>query len=98
TTSHTLSLHDALPIFRIPVINKGIAYLRWGPLFRLRGEHFDPEILNRMAIAIKEEYVEHRGLLLRMLPAVFEADPFAAAFSGARSEEHTSELQSRGHL
>jgi lipid II:glycine glycyltransferase (peptidoglycan interpeptide bridge formation enzyme) len=69
-----------LRLVRIPVIGKGIAYLRWGPLFRPRGEVFRPEALKTMATAIKQEYVQRQGLMLRMLPPVFETDSFAGAF------------------
>jgi lipid II:glycine glycyltransferase (peptidoglycan interpeptide bridge formation enzyme) len=64
-------------VMTLPAIRKGIAYLRWGPLCRLRDEPFDAEILRRMTAALKEEFVERRGLLLRVIPSTFENDSFA---------------------
>jgi lipid II:glycine glycyltransferase (peptidoglycan interpeptide bridge formation enzyme) len=61
----------------LPAIRKGIAYLRWGPLCRRRGESFDVDILRRMTAALKEEFVDRRGLLLRVIPSTFESDSFA---------------------
>jgi lipid II:glycine glycyltransferase (peptidoglycan interpeptide bridge formation enzyme) len=44
---------------------------------------YDPEIARRMIAALKDEYVVRRGLLLRLLPPVFETDPFAASYQSA---------------
>ena len=68
-------------LVQLPLIRKGIAYIRWGPLCRLHGAAFDPEVLRQVIHAIKQEYVERRGLLLRMLPPVFTNDPFAPAYA-----------------
>jgi hypothetical protein len=73
-------------VLRFPLIRKGIAYVRWGPLWRLRGQPFDVEVLKQMTMAMKAEYVQRRGLLLRMLPPVFEADPFASSLATIWSE------------
>lgn len=64
-------------IARMPLLNCGVAYLRWGPLWRLRGEPVDTDLLDEMLKALRNEYVERRGLLLRMLPAVFQEDAWA---------------------
>jgi hypothetical protein len=66
-------------LLRLPLLSKGIAYIRWGPLCRLRGQPLEVEVLKQMTAALKEEYVNRRGLFLRILPAVFEADPFASS-------------------
>ena len=74
-----------LRIIHFPFFRSGIAYLRWGPLCHPRGREFEPEILRQMAIALHEEYVQKRGLLLRVLPNAFagsqRAELFLAAFS-----------------
>jgi lipid II:glycine glycyltransferase (peptidoglycan interpeptide bridge formation enzyme) len=70
-------------LVRVPVIGKGIAYVRWGPLCRARDEATDPEVFRHALRALKEEYVERRGLLLRVMLPIFETDASAAA---ARSE------------
>lgn len=67
-------------LVQLPLLEKGVAYIRWGPLCRLRGAEFDPEVLRHVIHAIQQEYVERRGLLLRMLPPVFTNDVFAAAY------------------
>jgi len=61
----------------MPALRKGIAYVRWGPLCRLRGQAFDVEALERLTAAMKEEFVVRRGLVLRVIPPAFENDTFA---------------------
>jgi lipid II:glycine glycyltransferase (peptidoglycan interpeptide bridge formation enzyme) len=72
-------------LVQLPLIQKGIAYIRWGPLCRSRRERLDPKILSHVTQAIKKEYVERRGLLLRMLPPVFENDSFAESWEATWS-------------
>jgi lipid II:glycine glycyltransferase (peptidoglycan interpeptide bridge formation enzyme) len=69
-----------LRIVRVPLIKTGIAYVRWGPLCRAKGKTFDAETLHQMMAGLKEEYVCHRGLSLRVLPPVFASDPFATTY------------------
>lgn len=69
-----------LRIVQVPVIKRGIAYLRWGPVFRIRGETLNQPVLHQMTLALKQEYQERRGLLLRLLPGSFAEDPVAAAW------------------
>ena len=68
-------------IVRVPILNCGIAYLRWGPLWRLRGEPVDPGLFNDMLASLRVEYVDRRGLLLRLLPAEFREDIWASEIS-----------------
>src|SRR3954465_13655796 len=37
-----------LRLVRLPLLNKGVAYLRWGPLWRLRGHTIEPGVLDEM--------------------------------------------------
>jgi len=60
-------------IFKVPLIG-GIAYIRWGPCWKLHGEERMPEILQLMVKALKNEYVTRRGLFLRILPNEIEGD------------------------
>lgn len=69
-----------LRIVQVPVIRTGIAYLRWGPVFRMRGETLNQQVLHQMTLALKSEYQERRGLLLRVLPGGFAGDPVAVAW------------------
>lgn len=62
-------------IVRLPVLGKGIAYVRWGPLCRLAGElSARDEVIQATLQALKEEYVERRGLMLRLIPNVYAKD------------------------
>jgi len=77
--SQTLAMAQ-LRVVRVPLLQTGIAYLRWGPLCRRKGQPFDADLLERVLSALQEEFVHRRGLLLRVLPPVFETDSWAGAF------------------
>ena len=49
-------------VLKLPAMRTGIAYVRWGPLCRLRGGPFDAEALHQITQALKHEYVDRRGL------------------------------------
>ncbi|HEU6449338.1 MAG TPA: peptidoglycan bridge formation glycyltransferase FemA/FemB family protein [Verrucomicrobiae bacterium] len=70
-------------------LTNGIGQLRWGPIFRKRGVNPEPEILRRMALALRKEYVEKRRLFLRVLPNVFVGSPRADIFQDAFSQFHS---------
>jgi hypothetical protein len=59
-------------IRRIPVLGAGIARLFWGPLWRRKGRQPDYAILDAIVEALKNEYVNRRGLLLRLWPVGFQ--------------------------
>jgi lipid II:glycine glycyltransferase (peptidoglycan interpeptide bridge formation enzyme) len=63
-------------VLKLPAMRTGIAYVRWGPLCRLRGAPFDAAAFQQITQALKHEYVGRRGLLLRVIPPAFESDPF----------------------
>ncbi len=63
-----------LRIIRFPFIGKGIAYMPWGPVWRLHEKEEDVETIRHMIRAIVEEYVVRRGLLLRVAPNEIEHD------------------------
>src|SRR5207253_8611034 len=77
-TCFTLSLHDALPIFK--------------RLNRAGLDHLQISIDNVMPDAVSKKSLKVLDKKLQLLSEHLEA------FLGNRSEEHTSELQSRGHL
>jgi len=66
-------------IVRLPVINVGIAYVRWGPLWRHRRGIADAETFCQAVRALRNEYVGARGLVLRVFPNICgeEVDGFA---------------------
>jgi len=57
-------------IMKIPYFNTGIAYVYWGPLWRVRGREKNTEIFQRMIGALHDEYVGRRGLYLRIVPNI----------------------------
>jgi len=61
----------------------GIAYLRWGPLFRRIGEPLDREAVSRMGAALEQEYVVRRKLLLQIVPNLINGSPEAAVLQVA---------------
>jgi lipid II:glycine glycyltransferase (peptidoglycan interpeptide bridge formation enzyme) len=61
-----------LSIKKIPVVNLGIAYIPWGPLWQKRGNPKNYEDLKHLIQALKEEYVIRRRLLLRIAPNVVD--------------------------
>ena len=56
----------------LPVIGLGLAYVKFGPLWRRRGSPVRPELLLWMLEALKRELAHKRGLALRIMPP---ADP-----------------------
>src|SRR5690606_42053898 len=89
TEIYTLSLHDALPIFREPGTAQKTDKSVWASLrARLSGEQRDriDEVLS--TIGLDDERRRPAGLLSHGQKQFLEI----------RSEEHTSELQSRENL
>ena len=56
-------------IKRLPVVGSGIAYINGAPLVRRNGTS-EPQRLGSCLKALLREYVEQRGLVLRVLPAL----------------------------
>lgn len=73
-------------IVRLPLIGSGIAYLRWGPLWRPRAGGRDTAVLRAVAEALVKEYVVRRKLLLRVIPNVLETDPECRAIESVWSD------------
>lgn len=71
-------------IVKIPVINAGIAYVFWGPLWKIKNTDPDLDIFSQAIRALRNEYAARRGLLLRLYPVLFkdEADIFLPIFNG----------------
>jgi hypothetical protein len=55
----------------VPLLG-GIAYVRWGPLWRVRGRTPDLAALGQILRAIRLEYVVRRRLMVRLLPREVE--------------------------
>jgi lipid II:glycine glycyltransferase (peptidoglycan interpeptide bridge formation enzyme) len=70
-------------LVRLPVLGKGIAYIRWGPLCRLEAEPLQEETLRQLMLALKAEYAEKRGLMLRIVPNIYASGPAAEPWRSA---------------
>ena len=53
----------------VPFFGVGIAYVKCGPLWRLRGMERDPEVFRHTLRELRRIYASGRGLLLRIFPA-----------------------------
>jgi GNAT acetyltransferase-like protein len=69
-------------------VHAGIAYVRWGPVWRRRGGDVDVDVFRQAVRALRNEFVCRRGLVLRMLPV--------AALDGPRPVELESALAHEG--
>ena len=58
-------------ITRLPMTRIGAAYVRWGPMWQLRGSEPDLEVFEQALRALRNEYACRRGLVVRILPALF---------------------------
>jgi lipid II:glycine glycyltransferase (peptidoglycan interpeptide bridge formation enzyme) len=61
-------------IKKLPILRTGIAYVPWGPIWQNKGRGKVLENLRYILKAIREEYAERRGLLLRIVPNIVEFD------------------------
>ena len=61
-------------IVKLPFLDMGIAYVRWGPLWKVSGRQPDPEIFLQAVRALRNEYTCRRGLALRLYPLLFDDD------------------------
>lgn len=74
-----------LRIARLPWLPLGVAYLRWGPMWRRVDGPADPRHLQAGMEALRREYVERRGLCLRVVSHLPDDDPAMAALPAAWS-------------
>lgn len=77
-------------IVRLAVIGVGIAYVRWGPLWRRRDAETNGERFRQAIRALRNEYACRRGLVLRLYPDLFDDD--APCFLPVLKEEGFSWL------
>ena len=61
-------------ISKAPVVGAWIAYVMWGPIWKLKDEHSDPAVLRQAIRALRNEYARTRGLLVRLYPTLFEEE------------------------
>jgi len=71
-------------LMTLPLIGAGIAYVRWGPLWRRGSHETDAEPFRQAVRALRNEYACRRGLLVRLRPRLFkEIDPHFASILSA---------------
>lgn len=58
-----------------PRLNLGMAYVFWGPLWKQHGGTGDLEALRHGLRALRDEYARRRGLIVRVVPQIYEEDP-----------------------
>lgn len=75
-----------LRIVRLPVLRSGIAYLNWGPLWRPSPDRGQALHLKNAARALRNEYVERRGLILRIQPKTVDTEETRAVQVLVREE------------
>jgi peptidoglycan pentaglycine glycine transferase (the first glycine) len=57
---------------KLPFSFGGLAYVKWGPLWNVRGATVDLYVLRNMLIALRAIYAHHGRMLLRVTPWEFE--------------------------
>jgi lipid II:glycine glycyltransferase (peptidoglycan interpeptide bridge formation enzyme) len=84
-------------IVKLPLLNIGVAYVRWGPLWRLHRQAPEPEILRVMLEALRREYSVRRGLAVRLLPYLFDGSPHGSepSFSAGPFQRLAAETPQR---
>ena len=55
-------------LVKMPGFDRGVALTKWGPLWRRLGQPVDPQVLQTVLGALKQEYAETRGYYLTVLP------------------------------
>ena len=75
-----------LRIAKLPFVKLGVAYVRWGPMWRLRGQAVNPDVWAIALESIRREYAVQRGLTVRLLPYVldFESEPLKASLRASQ--------------
>ena len=75
-----------LRVMKLPGLKTGAAYLNWGPLWESRDRARNQTHLGNVIRALRNEYVEKRGLILRVLPR-FSSDAEHLAIKNLFTEE-----------
>ncbi len=61
-------------IVRIPHLSVGMAYVRWGPLWRKRSGSVDLGVFRQAVRALRNEYVNRRRLVVRITSQLFNVE------------------------
>ncbi|HMN25937.1 MAG TPA: hypothetical protein PKE38_15640, partial [Ignavibacteriaceae bacterium] len=63
-------------IRKVPILNRGIAYIFNGPLWQKKNHENSIQVLSDILVALREEFVVKQQLVLRIQPYIF-SDMFA---------------------
>jgi len=77
-------------LIKLPFLDVGIAYVRWGPLWRRRDAEGRAETFRQAIRALRNEYACRRRLVVRVFPLLF--DDGSGCFSSILNEEGFSWL------
>ena len=80
-------------IEKLPFVNVGIAYVRWGPLWRRYVTEMNFDVFRQAIRALRNEFACKRGLVLRLFPALFDDD--SPRFSAILDEEGFSSVRNQ---
>lgn len=58
-------------LYRLPITKSGIAYVRWGPMWRPMGAQEDLEVYRQAVRGLRNEFSLQRGLVLRLYPMAY---------------------------
>jgi hypothetical protein len=58
-------------VIRLPRMRAGIAYVRWGPMWRPAGAPEDPAVFRQAVRALRSEFAHRQGLVLRLYPLAY---------------------------
>lgn len=84
-------------VFKVPVLNRGMAQVKFGPLWRRKGEADDPAHLRLAIAALVEQFAKREKLSLTIIPppdprfaSLFTEELMAHGFSrqDVKGEEH----------
>lgn len=78
-------------IVKTPVLDIGIAYVRWGPIWRRWSTEAGEDVFRQAVRALRNEFTCKRGLVLRLFPALF--DDGLLCYSTILKEERFSALR-----
>lgn len=68
-------------IFKLPLTALGIAYVRWGPIWRRWSAEGSNETFRQAVRALRNEFTCKRGLVLRLFPALSDDDGLPAVLN-----------------
>jgi hypothetical protein len=92
--SHFILKRDTIPvaitqvrIYSFPLKIGGLAYIRWGPLWKLKNSEYDVHIFKNCINALHKEYVIKRKLALKIFPRIYNQDTIAQEICTVFKEE-----------